>query len=116
MCRDVDENALTTEGYTVEASNEMALSTPGASQVKVLGSREYGYLYKQRHRQAEQRSSVLANQLALSYRNMGVTQVGKEEVFRRRQRLQYDKRQFNTSMRVQMWNDKIFNLKKNVPH
>lgn len=99
-----------------EAGQELVVAMPGSSQIRIFGSRSFRHLYRQRHRPPEQRSGVLANQMRLSYRSLGVPQVSEEEVVRRRQRQKFERRRTWSELKSQLANDKIFKLPKNVTY
>jgi hypothetical protein len=99
----------------VTSASELVLSKRGSSTVQILGNRAFQHIYRQRTRPPPSRA-VAANHMALSYRSFGALDIPKEEIVRRAQRRQHERRRNWSQMKSEMANDKIFNLPKNVTY
>lgn len=99
----------------VTAARELIVSQPGSSSVHIIGSRDFKHLYRQRHRPAPSRAAA-AGRLALSYRSFGAPEVTREEIAKRTQRRQFERRRNWGQMKSEIANDKIFKLPKNVTY
>ncbi|KAL3137679.1 hypothetical protein ABBQ38_004953 [Trebouxia sp. C0009 RCD-2024] len=98
-------------GYELEVAGD----AEAGSSSKVLGSREFARYYKQHHKPADTRTSVVINTVVAKYRALGVgTSQPEDAEVKRVQKLQkrFDRLHLNTAMRSNV----IRNLPNNVPY
>lgn len=85
-------------------------------QSKILGNREFAYLYRQRHRRFDDRDSVMAGRLVAKYQSLGIKtrELIPEEVKRSRKK-EVNRRSW-TRMKTDLRSNVNRNLPRNVPY
>ena len=83
---------------------------------KILGNREFWYLYRQRYRAVDVRDSVMTGQLIEKYRKLGVrTQEVVPDEVKRSRRKEATRRSW-TRMKTELKHNISKNLPRNVPY